>query len=75
VSFTSVPAVSLQALNALSSLLDQVLKDTAPSSKAQVPNASAEAVHRLLTIVWNQCSRSRGLRTQAVDRWAEALNA
>jgi hypothetical protein len=40
VSFTSVPAVSLQALNALSSLLDQVLKDTAPSSKAPVPSAS-----------------------------------
>jgi hypothetical protein len=40
VSFTSVPAVSLQALNALSSLLDQALKDTAPSSNARVPSAS-----------------------------------
>ena len=40
VSCTSIPAVSLQAPNALSSLLDQVLKDTAPSSKASVPSAS-----------------------------------
>ena len=40
VRFSSVPVVSLQALCALSALLDQVLKDTARSSNARFPSAS-----------------------------------
>lgn len=37
--FSSIPVVSLQALGALSALLDEVLKNTAPSSNARVPRA------------------------------------
>ncbi|MBL1258887.1 hypothetical protein [Methylocystis sp. Sn-Cys] len=40
VRFSSVPVVSLQALSALSVLLDQVLKNTAASSNARVFSAS-----------------------------------